>query len=150
VPAALATARAQVRTARLLIVRNGVHEGLRLLEDAAHTADLLGDDSLRLDALLERGYAHTHTGDCAQGYRAYDEALGLLERLRPRLGEAAYRAKRALALRGSGFIAHNADDNATVRAIHQEAVAVAREARDGPEEAMALLNLADAEGGCGD
>ena len=27
---------------------------------------------------------------------------------------------------------------------------MAREARDGPEEAMALLNLADAQGGCGD
>jgi tetratricopeptide (TPR) repeat protein len=147
---ALTAARGQVRAARLSIVRNGVGEGLRLLDAAEQTAVERGDDVLQLDALLERGYAHTHTGDCAQGRRAYAEAFALLERLRPRLGEASYRAKRLVALRGSGFVEHNADANGAVLAIHQEAVALAREARDGPEEAMALLNLADAQGGCGD
>jgi predicted ATPase/transcriptional regulator with XRE-family HTH domain len=147
---ALAAARGQVRAARLSVVRNGVGEALRLLDAAERTAAERGDDVLRLDVLLERGYAHTHTGDCARGRQAYAEAFALLERLRPRLGESAYRAKRLVALRGSGFVEHNADANGAVLAIHREAVALAREARDGPEEAMALLNLADAQGGCGD
>ena len=146
----LVVARAQVRAARLGIVRNSVGESLCLLDDAERAAEAHGDDALRLDVQLERGYAHTHTGDCAEGRRAYVEATALLERLRLRLGEADYRAKRLLALRGSGFVEHNADANAAVRAIHEDAVALAREARNGPEESMALLNLADGQGGCGD
>ena len=116
-------ARAQIRTARLLIFQKGVSESLRLLDGAVRLAESRGDDALLLDALLERGYAHCHTGDCTAGRRDYAESLALLEHLRARLGEAAYRAKRLLALRGSGFVEHNADDNAACAALHTQASA---------------------------
>jgi tetratricopeptide (TPR) repeat protein len=111
-------------------------------------AESRGDDALLLDALLERGYAHCHTGDCTAGRRDYAESLALLEHLRARLGEAAYRAKRLLALRGSGFVEHNADDNAACAALHTQASDLARELLDGPEVARELVNLADAWWGC--
>jgi predicted ATPase/transcriptional regulator with XRE-family HTH domain len=146
--AAPAAARAQLRTARVLVLRNGLREALRLLDGIVRTAEARGDDALLLDARLERGYAHCHTGDCAAGRRAYAEAVVLLEHLRPRLGDAAYRTKRLLALRGSGFVEHNADDNAACAALHGQAVGLARELRDGPEVARELVNLADAWWGC--
>jgi hypothetical protein len=143
-----AVAPAQIRTARLLIFRKGVGESLRLLDGAVRLAESRGDDALRLDALLERGYAHCHTGDCAAGRRDYAESLLLLEHRRPDLGEAAFRARRLLALRGSGFVEHNADENAACAALHTQASDLARELLDGSEVARELVNLADAWWGC--
>jgi tetratricopeptide (TPR) repeat protein len=132
----------------LLVFRNGLAEALRRLDDLEGVAAVHGDDALRLDVLLERGYTHWHTGDCPPGRRAYAEALALLERLRSDLGEAAYRAKRLAALRGSGLIAHNADDNAACLEFQTAALALAQETHDELEEVMARANRADAEWGC--
>jgi predicted ATPase len=145
-----AAGRVQLRRARWLLLQRSVREALALLDEIERTAERRGDDPLRLDVLLERGYAHTHTGDCAQGRRAYDEALTLLERLRPRLPDAAYRERRLVAVRGRGFVAHNADDNETCAACHRDAGALAQVLGDRPEMVRARLNLADARWGCGD
>lgn len=145
---ALAVARSRLGSARPLVFQSSLAEALHLLDELSGVAIAHGDLELQLDVLLERGYTHWHTGDCAAGRQAHAEALTLLEHLRPRLHTAVYRAKRMAALRGSGLIEHNADANAACRAIHAEALALAREARDGPEETLARLNVADAEWGC--
>ena len=133
---------------RPLLFREGPRPALRLLGDLADAAEALGDDALLLDVRLEEGYARWHAGECEPGRRVYAEALALLEGLRPRLGETAYRARRLAGLRGSGLVEHNADANARCLAFHEAALALARSARDGLEEAMARANVADGEWGC--
>jgi tetratricopeptide (TPR) repeat protein len=142
--------RVVLRRARLHLLHDSVREGLTLLDDVERSALARGDEMLLLDVRLERGYAHTHTGDCGQGGRTYDEALTLLERLRPGLAPTAYLERRLVAVRGRGFVAHNADDNARCAACQREAHSLADALGDGPEMVRALHNLADAQYGCGD
>ena len=131
--------RAQLRGVRLFVFRNGLAEALRRLDELERVAEAHGDDALRLDVLLERGYAHWHTGDCAAGRRAYAEALVLLEHLRPDLGEAPYRANgcRRCGAAGSSSTTPTTTPPAR-RSTTAGRRAGARELRDGPEEARAL------------
>jgi tetratricopeptide (TPR) repeat protein len=99
---------------------------------------------------FEQGRAYGHRAECREEGRAYEAALGLLEELRHRLPDGVYQAKRLMALRGSGNTAHNADDNATCVARHTAALAIARATGDRTQEAIELVNQADASWGCGD
>lgn len=148
-PDELSRAFAQVRLAWLWLIQNDVKRATELLEVVAQWATADGHEPLLLDVLLQQGYAHFKTGDCHGGRSAYARGLELLERLRPGLPHEIYQAKRQTALRGRGCVEHNADDNGACAATHREALALARARSDAAEEAVALVNLADAVWGCG-
>lgn len=142
------SARARLRYARMLLVGQNVREATALLDAVVTTAERHHDDLLLLDALQDQGFACAQVGDCHRGRDAYGRALALLEQLRPELPEEVYRLKRLAGLHGSGCVAHNADDNAAGATYHAAAVDLARQQRDGPQVALNLLNLADAQWGC--
>lgn len=142
------SARARLRYARMLLVRQNVREATALLDAVVKTAERHHDDLLLLDALQDQGFACAQVGDCHRGRDAYARALALLERLRPGMPDEVYRLKRLAGLHGSGCVAHNADDNAAGATHHAAAVDLARQQRDGPQVALSLLNLADAQWGC--
>ena len=92
---------------------------MALLDEVVQTATRRSDDVLLLDALSEVGYANAQVGDCFRGRDAYARAIALLERLRPRIDEAAYQTRRVAALHGKGCVEHNADDStACVASFH--------------------------------
>ena len=95
-------ARGRVRYARLRVLQNRPQEGIALLGEVVRTAAELGDNELRLDALLEQGHAYDHLADCPRGRQAYTSALELLARLRPTLSPDTYQEMRLVALRGAG------------------------------------------------
>ena len=139
----------RVRLARLRLLQNDLGRATAVLAPVAVWARANGHRPLSLDVLLEQGYAQFCGGDCRSGRRVYERAFGLLERLRLRLDGQTYLRKRLAALRGRGCLEHNADDNATCLECHREALAIARQLGDSVEEAVALVNLADAYWGCG-
>jgi predicted ATPase len=143
-----ARARAQMQYARPLLYRKDARKATALLEEVVQTATEHNDDLLLLDALLEAGFAYAEVGDCFRGRDAYARALALLERLRPRLGEAIHQTKRLAALHGKGCVEHNADDNAACVASFKAALGVAKAVGDEPQAVLNQTDLADAQWGC--
>lgn len=143
-----ARAFAGVRYAWLLLIRNDVRQATAVLESVAAWAQAHQHEVLLLDVVLVQGYAHFKAGDVRRGRRAYAQGLALLERLRPRLADETYRAKRLVALRGQGCVEHNADANAACLSMHTEGLDLARQLDDLPNQAVELVNLADAQWGC--
>ena len=148
-PDELSRAFARVRLAWLWLIQNEVRRATGLLESVERWASTHGHERLLLDVYLQQGYAHFKGGDCHRGRSAYDRGLALLERLRPDLPLELYQMERQAALRGLGCVEHNADRNEACAAIHSEGLALARARGDAAEEAVALVNLADALWGCG-
>lgn len=138
-----------VQLSRARLRSGDIATSSRMLDVACNL--LAGDNrsEAAFDLLCERGYHAFFVGRSLDAVDAYAQALTILDDPFGVMRDADANRRRTV-LHGLGCAAHNLDRNDQALESHEQALAISRSFGDRVAQSLDLVNLADAQWGCGD